>query len=90
MKRFLQHVPQKYRGKVGTVFHDQGKEFEGLFVEALNDAGIKNKKTLPGAPAKHIESFNAKLREASVKFRTKYDTKRIKDFIPVLVRRMNN
>ena len=97
MIRFLRAVPRGF--KVENILHDQGAEYKGKFEETLRGvvveklygkgSRIKNKVTAAGAPAKHVESLNRSIREAATKFRTTYSTKRIKDFVPVYVRRLN-
>lgn len=87
LKRFIRAVPRGF--KVQNILHDMGKEYKQKFIETLLGLGIKNKVTLAGSPAKHVESLNRSIREAATKFRTTYSTKRIVDYIPIYCRRLN-
>jgi hypothetical protein len=70
---------------------DNGSEFShAKFTQYLQSIHIKHKRQPTGTPAKHIENLNLNIRRAATKFRTTYDTKRIKDFVPVYCKRYNN
>jgi transposase InsO family protein len=83
-KEFLKAAPFKPK----VTLTDNGSEFShAKFTQYLRSIGIKHKRQPTGTPAKHIENFNLNVRRAATSFRTKYDTKRIKDFVPVYCKR---
>ncbi len=87
LKKCLDAIPG---GKVPKrIYSDQGKEYASDFTTYVNGLGIVHKKTPAKTPLKFIERFNRSIRDAATKFRTTYDTKRIKDFVTTFVRRYN-
>jgi transposase InsO family protein len=86
-KAFLKAAPFKPQ----ITLTDNGSEFShAKFTQFLQSIGIKHKRQPTGTPAKHIENWNLNVRRAATKFRTTYETKRIKDFVPVYCKRYNN
>jgi len=94
VKPFLARIfaqVKKWGFGVKRLISDNGNEYSNHVIAALcNEWGVSQQFTKPYQPSYTIESANGHMRRAFNQFMEKYNTRRIRDWIPKYVQRVNN